>query len=252
MNFKNYAEYYDLLYKDKDYKAETNYVEDLLNKYSANKIETILDLGCGTGKHDNLFAKKAYKVTGVDLSEEMINIANENRYENTDFLKGDVRNINLNEKFDAIVSLFHVASYQTSNKDFENYLKTAFKHLKENGLFIFDFWYGPAVLTDRPVVRVKRLENDKIKITRISEPDFHPNKNIVDVNFEIQIKNKQKNETKKIIEIHNMRYWFMPEIELISQNSGFSVIKSFEWMTKNELNFNSWNGVIILKKSLNP
>ena len=41
--------------------------------------------------------------------------------------------------------------------------KTAAKHLKQNGVFIFDFWYGPGVLTDPPALRQKRLENNEMK-----------------------------------------------------------------------------------------
>ena len=51
---------------------------------------------------------------------------------------------------------------------------TAAKHLKPNGVFIFDFWYGPGVLTDPPVVRLKRLENEEIEVLRIAEPVMHP------------------------------------------------------------------------------
>ncbi len=247
-NFKNYAEYYDLLYKDKNYKEEANYVENLLIKHSENKLKTILDLGCGTGKHDFLFAKKGYNITGVDLSKKMINIANQNKHKKLEFLQGDVRDINLNKKFDVVISLFHVASYQTSNEDFDNYLQTAYKHLKKGGLFIFDFWYGAGVLSDKPTVRVKRLENDKIKITRISEPVIHSNSNIVDVNFEILIENKQNSDTEKINETHNMRYWFLPEIEYFAKKKIFTILDSFEWLSEKEMDFNSWNGIVILKK----
>jgi SAM-dependent methyltransferase len=248
MNFNNYAAYYNLLYRDKNYLDETDYVTNLLNKFSENKVEKILDLGCGTGKHASLFAEKGYKVVGVDLSEQMIEIANKNKNQYTDFLQADVRNVELNQKFDAVISLFHVASYQISNQDFENYLNTAYKHLKKGGLFIFDFWYGAAVLTDRPTLRVKRLENDSLKITRISEPVLHSNINSVDVNFEVLIEDKLNSKIEKIHEIHNMRYWFMPEIELFAKKMNFSILDSFQWLTEKELTFESWNGIVILKK----
>jgi len=216
-NFKNYAEYYDLLYKSKNYQEEADYVATLLSKSSDNEITTVLDLGCGTGKHALLFAKKRYKTTGIDLAEEMLTIANLNKHKNAEYFQGDVRDINLNKEFDAVVSLFHVASYQTTNEDFEKFLRTAFKHLKKGGVFIFDFWYGPAVLTDLPVVRVKRLENEKIKITRISEPDFYSAQNVVNIKFDVQIESKSGREKDRINEVHSMRYWFMPEIEYFAK-----------------------------------
>jgi len=247
-NFKNYAEYYDLLYKDKNYQEEADYVENLLNTFSENKLQTVLDLGCGTGKHDNLFAEKGYTITGIDLSEEMINIANQSKHKNAEYLVGDVRNIELNRRFDAVISLFHVASYQADNQDFERYLQTAYKHLEKGGVFIFDFWYGAGVLTDKPSVRVRRLENEKLKITRISEPVMHPDSNVVDVNFEVQIEDKRNSETEKITELHKMRYFFIPEIKYFAEKNNFIFVNSFEWLSEKKMNFDSWNGIVILRK----
>ena len=69
--FGNYSRYYNLLYKDKDYKGEAGFIHDLIQKYSPG-AKSILDLGCGTGRHDALLAEKGYVITGVDMSEEML------------------------------------------------------------------------------------------------------------------------------------------------------------------------------------
>ena len=247
--FNNYARYYNLLYGDKNYQEEVDYVEKLIKMYSGNSVNSILDLGCGTGRHDILLAEKGYKITGVDMSEKMIEIARTQNIKSIELIVGDVRNINLNKQFDAVISLFHVASYQTTNEDFENYLKTACTHLKKGGIFIFDFWYGPAVLTDKPVIRIKRLGNESIKLTRISEPVIRENENIVDVNFEIIIENKKSNQTDRINELHKMRYWFMPEMEFFIKKTEFELSGSYKWLSTDEkLGFDTWNGVTVLKK----
>ena len=172
--FNDYASYYDLLYKTKNYGEEVDYVIDLLKQYNPN-IKTILDLGCGTGGHVFLFEKKGLNTEGVDMSEQMIEIA-EQKKRNTNsqcqFTVGDIRNVRLNKKFDAIVLLFHVMSYQVTNEDLHQTMATIVEHLNENGVIYFDYWYGPGVLTDRPTVRKKILENDNertrdIKIVRI-------------------------------------------------------------------------------------
>ena len=67
--FGDYANFYDNLYKDKDYKKECDYLEKIFNKYSPKKVKTILDLGCGTGSHDLILAKRGYQVTGLDFSK---------------------------------------------------------------------------------------------------------------------------------------------------------------------------------------
>ena len=135
--FSNYARYYNLFYQDKNYQNEVDYVDLLLQKHASFSIKNILDLGCGTGKHDFLFSKKGYQVTGIDFAQEMIEIANQTKKNlpnfNAEFQLGDIRNIRLNRLFDGVVSLFHVASYQSSNTDINEFFQTAKTHLKKNG-----------------------------------------------------------------------------------------------------------------------
>jgi hypothetical protein len=92
------------------------------------------------------------------------------------------------------------------------------------------------------------LEDKKIKVSRITKPVIHPNKNVVDVKFEIIIEDKQTNVLDKHEEIHKMRYFFLPELEFLLEESGLSIINCYKWMTKSNLDFNSWYGVIIARK----
>jgi len=248
MTFIEYSKYYNLLYADKNYKDEANYICNLIDKNSTIEVNDILNLGCGTGNHDLYLSVKGYKITGIDLSENMINIAKSRNIANSDFLVSDIRTLNLEKQFDCIISLFHVASYQTTNQDLEQYFETAYKHLKPNGIFIFDFWYGPAVLTDKPTVRIKRIENEDFKITRLTEPKFYENENIVDVNFEILIEDKILNKINTINETHKMRYLFLPELMQFIEKQNFKIIAQNKWKSDDNLSFESWNGVLILKK----
>lgn len=251
--FNYYSEYYDLLYKDKDYEGEVSYIHSLIQEYTSD-TKTIVDFGCGTGNHDFLLDTKGYEITGVDLSQTMIDCANEKknqrRNSNVSFIQGDFRDVRLNKKYDIVLSLFHVMSYQTSNEDLEKAFLTAYEHLETGGVFIFDFWYGPGVLSDPPSVRVKRLENEKITVTRISEPVMQPNYNIVDVCFEVQIKDKQQHHKpiEVLHEVHPMRYLFLPELLFFMRETGFEYIASKKWMSNNEPELNSWYAVIICRK----
>lgn len=238
--FGDYSKYYNLLYKNKEYSKEAEYVNNLIKKYMPD-AKTILDLGCGTGKHDEFLLKKGYRVCGVDVSEKMLNEAKKlSRNEELYFLQGDIRNLNLGKTFDVVISLFHVISYQTSNDDLKNTFETAYSHLKNSGIFIFDCWYGPAVLTDRPVTRIKKLEDEEIKVLRIAEPVMYPNKNLVDVHYEIIIENKQNGHYEKLNETHTMRYLFKPEIEIFMENANLKLIKCEEWLTGKEAGFDTW------------
>lgn len=247
-----YSQYYDLLYQDKAYQAEVNYVASLIQKYAFD-ANSILDLGCGTGKHAELFCEQGFKVHGIDLSLDMLNIAEMRRVDKENqlsFSYANIQNLNLNKKFDVVTSLFHVMSYQNSNQELIQAFQVAKQHLVEGGILIFDFWYGPAVLTDLPTTRVKRLEDDKIQVTRLAEPTLYPQKNIVDVQYNIFIKNKETQSVIEKNELHSMRYFFDTELELICDEVGFEVLNKYEWMSQNTPNFNSWNVVWILKNSI--
>ncbi|MGN4126595.1 class I SAM-dependent DNA methyltransferase [Lysinibacillus sphaericus] len=252
-NFQGYAKYYDLINRDKEYEIETDYIETLINKYKINAC-SILELGSGTGTHAISFAKRGYQVHGVDLSLEMVEIANQKMKMDSvisnrlSFTNADIRELNLDDCFDVVLSLFHVMSYQIINSDLEKVFFTANQHLKQDGIFLFDCWYGPGVLSNKPVVRVKRVEDDKIKIYRVAEPIMYPNENLVDVNYEIIVEDRTTNCVKIINEVHKMRYLFLPELKYIAEKYSFELLDSFEYMSMEQLSFQSWNGCIIFKK----
>jgi len=251
--FGDYGKFYDLIYQDKDYAAEADYIEMLIKK-NAPHARKILDLGCGTGQHDMLLAKKGYSLTGVDLSEEMLSAAMDQKRimgfdgSQVDFLLGDVSSIRLEKTFDVVISLFDVMSYQTSNSDLKNAFNTVSSHLEKDGIFIFDCWYGPGVLRDPPTVRVKELENDKIVLTRIAEPVMHPDRNLVDVCYHLFVRDKKTQKVVEIRETHTMRYLFKPEIEMIFENVGFEMIAFSEFMRDSLPGPSNWDVCFIGRK----
>lgn len=244
---KNYSQYYNLLYKEKDYKSEVDYINEINKMYSKKDSKNLLDIGCGTGKHLKCFKDMGYTVSGIDLSENMIAEAKIYLSQDCDLYCCKASEFNFDKKFDIIVSLFHVMSYQTENSELEKVFKNVSCHLEEGGLFIFDFWYGPAVLIDPPVVKIKRLENEEVKIIRVAEPMMHSEKNTIDINIEVIIENKKTHTLEIIDETHLMRYLFLPEIEQYSVNSGLKIVKAFEWLKYNELSINAWYGLVVMR-----
>lgn len=245
-----YSHYYDLLYRDKDYKAEVDYVETLVKEYKGD-AKTILDLGCGTGRHAELFAEKGYIVHGVDVSKDMLKLAEKRRIEKEDrltFTQAKIQELRLNKTYDVVVSLFHVLSYQNTNEEVIKFFKAAKEHLVDDGIFIFDFWYGPAVLTEKPTVRVKRFQDDKIRVTRIAEPTIDVQRNIVEVRYSILIEDKNSGKLLEKGEIHNMRFFFDSELELICDLIGLKIVSKNQWMTNSKPTINSWNVVWTAKK----
>jgi SAM-dependent methyltransferase len=249
--FDAYSKYYDFLYKDKDYKSETDYICRFIRKFNPDALD-ILNLGCGTGRHDVYLAGEKYDVTGVEISESMYSMAVKNAEGSepglkVKFINEDIRKLRLGRTFDIITSLFHVMSYQTSNEDIVSTLRTVRDHLKPGGKFFFDFWYGPAVLTDRPVRRVKKFEDSEWKIERIAEPELRLNDNIVDINFRILVENVKEGTTQEISEVHRMRYFFLPELEYFLDSMEMKIEHTEEWMTGNNLSDKSWYGFAVIE-----
>lgn len=240
--FQDYAYYYNAFYRDKDYEAEAAQIDLLLKKYG-RKIKKVLNCGCGTGRHDIALSRMGYCCSGIDMSPDMISIARENaESENVTimFSVADIREYELEETYDAVLSLFHVMSYQNGNEDILSAFRTARKALDRDGIFLFDVWYGPGVLTDRPGVRVREVEDEKYRLVRIARPVMHDKADVVDVCYEVLVIDKQSGETKIINEVHSMRYFFRPELELLLQRAGFELLDNLDCRTLGETGYDSW------------
>ncbi len=247
-SFGTYSRYYDLLYRDKDYPRETAYLRALINRFDPTAGD-ILELGCGTGKHASLLADSGLHVTGVERSAEMIAAA-QNLHPNVNLVHADARSVRLEREYDAVLSLFHVVSYQTTNDDVASMFDTAATHLRRGGHFIFDLWYGPAVLRQWPQPRVKLMQDDRIAVRRSAEPVVDVNRNLVEVNYEITITDRHSGQIEQFSECHPMRYFFAPEIDLFAQSAGLEVIHSEQWLDGAAPSADTWGVTFVLKKRI--
>ncbi len=247
-----YSDVYDEIYKDKDYERECDFLEEIFREFNIQP-RTILDLGCGSGGHAIPLALRGYKVTGVDISPYMLRKAEEKTKKlllNITLKKGDIRKIKLREKFDAVISMFAVMSYQVGNNDVLSALKTAYLHLKKGGLFIFDVWFGPSVLTQKPYERIKEIEKEKEKIIRIAKPKVDIINHTVEVNYRVlKIKKGEKNEITEFEEKHKVRYFFPKEIEFMGKIAGFEEIHIFPFLDMRRApTTEDWNITVVAKK----
>ncbi len=156
MNFEVYSRYYDLLYRDKDYGAETAYIIELLETYCTSPKD-LLELGCGTGKHAELLCANNFRVHGIELSKEMLSIAASRNIRGFSFEQGNIASYKTNRQYDAVLSLFHVISYLTETDKLNTVFANTFQHLKPGGIFLFDVWHTDAVNHLKPEKRVKEI-----------------------------------------------------------------------------------------------
>jgi SAM-dependent methyltransferase len=253
--FDEYSQYYDMLYRDKDYAGEAKYVHSLITEFKP-EAKTIFEMGCGTGMHAACFADLGYTVTGIDRSTEMLRKAEERRRSTNSvvasrlsFCEGDVRSYVSDKRNEVAISLFHVMSYMQTATELEQALATANHHLLPGGIFIFDCWHGPAVLADRPISRRKEFENEQVHIERTSIPQMDEKLQRVDVHFDIVIGQKSSGVKKMLQEDHRMRYLFTEEIAELAKKNGLELIHSEEWLSRKPLSEKTWNACYVLKKA---
>lgn len=237
--FGGYSRYYDLLYRDKDYPSEARYVDGLIRKH-VPEASSMLELGCGTGRYTREFARLGYSVHGVDLSEEMIDEARKTSCDRVTFSCGDMRSLRLGKRFDAVVALFHVLSYQTEDEDVRDALTTVGEHLRPGGVAVLDFWYGPAVLAQQPEVRFKEVSDDRVEVYRVALPVLHDDINVVDVNYRAFIREKSSGCIEELRECHRMRYFFEREIRDFLSSSKLLPLSLNAWMTEGKGTPSTW------------
>lgn len=249
--FDRYAQYYDLFYREKDYPGEADYVDTLIKTYASSDTKTILDLGCGTAGHALVLAQKGYEVVGVDRSDAMLAVAQEknNRAGSlVEFHKGDICNFGLDKRFDVAIAMFAVMGYQTSNEALERALINARRHLNIEGLLIFDGWFGPAVITQRPHDRILVLEEGAGQVIRLTRPELDILTETVNVTFDVfHIENDAVRE--HVEETHIMRFFFPKELEFILNKTGYEVLGMHRFMGLEEtLTENDWNMIVIARR----
>lgn len=243
-SFERYSSYYDLINKDKDYKSETEYLKNIIDRYE-NNAKTILEFGSGTGKHGLALCKQGFDVIGIEKNSIMHKTALSEGFPNE---LADITNFKLEKRFDVVLAIFHVISYLVENDDVEKTFINAANHLNKNGLFIFDIWYLPAVLHQKPEIRIKKVQDDNTEIIRIATPKTHYERNVVDVNYTFLVKNKLTNQWSKFEETHSMRYFSIPEISYIAKSTGFKLVKAEEFLTGNTPSPDTWGVCFVLKK----
>ncbi len=233
--YRKLAKYYDAIYKELvDYEAQADRIEKMMRIHSKERPKRILDLACGTGNYTFLFAKRGYDVTGVDLSQEMISIAREKALKTRKALRPSFSRMDISKlcfkgasHFDAALVLFGGFGYLLGQRRIDGFFSSVKANLASRGLLIFEFWQGSGV---RSASRSKtgfrswdRIETPRTLLIRLNTSWFDPRSEIVTVNFECYVMNKQTMKVEDVFtERHRLQSYSIEEVRKLLQSHGFT------------------------------
>lgn len=171
--------YYDKIYAQKDYQAETEKLQLFIEEHLLSDGKRLLDVACGTGEHIQ-HLKAHFEVEGLDLVPELIEIAKE-KNPGIRFHLGDMMDFDLNQQYDVLTCLFSAIGYVKSLDNLGRAIAAMERHLVPGGLLLIEPWFTPSVwktgtvhtmFIDEPDLKIVRM-NTSFKEGRLSSFDFH-------------------------------------------------------------------------------
>ncbi len=222
--YNDFAKVYDTLMYDLDYDKWVLHINDIFKKSNIKPV-TILETACGTGQITVRLSKMGYKMTGVDISESMLSIAESKariQRQKIKFLNQDMTQLDLNQKFDSILCMCDGINYIVEEKKLQNFFKAAFEKLNDNGIFIFDI---SSMYKFKNIIGNNTFYNEKDEICYVWDNEFDEVNNIVDMELVIFVPDGKL--FKKIEEHHIQKAYDIEYIKSQLIKAGFKYINVF-------------------------
>ena len=204
MEYKEFAKYYDKFYSKKNYKKEVEFLKNFVRKN-----DKIIDIGCGTGIHASLLSN--YDVDGLDLNKEMLEIAKTRIKGN--LYNQNMLNININKKYNIIISMFAVINHLKNIDELEKCLLNFKKILLPDGKIILDL-HNP------------QSSGEKVdyycKIKRTMTWDYDKDLKIEKTKIIFELDNNKYNSE------HIFRIFSVEEVENLCKKIGLKVVNVYE------------------------
>ena len=217
---------YDILNSETDYEAWADFIVEIFKKYG-NGVESVLDLGCGTGAMTFALHERGYDMTGGDLSVDMLSVAREECYERdiTDilWLLQDMRSFELYGTVNAAVCCLDGINHLTGKGDVAKCFATVHNYLDPDGLFVFDV-NTPSKFEDFYACNDYILEDEGVTVCW--QNDYDKEKKICD--FYLSVFEEQENGLwKRSDEVVRERCYSREELVSELERAGFEVIGFF-------------------------
>lgn len=248
-----HAELYDLFYADKPYAAEAAFVDQCLEKFSGGTANRLLEIACGTGTHSFHLETPERQIVATDYSEDMLRRARQKadeKWSKVEFQLQDMTQLEVDgAPFDAVICLFDAIGYVATNDALEKVFRGVHRHLRPDGLFIFEFWHAAAMLRHYDPVRVRRWQIGDSFVLRISETTLDVANQLSRVIYSIYELNADGTYSN-LIETQVNRYFLLQEMTAWLTSSGFTPVKWFAGFTDDEtISDDTWHIVAVARRN---
>lgn len=225
MAYENLAEIYDIFADDFDYDQWAKWYYGLISSVKP-EIRTLLEAGCGTGSVCIRLAKKGIRVTGIDLSEDMLRVASDKARKwgvQMRFAMQDMRCIQLPSRVDAVISACDGVNYLCREEDVRAFFESAFAALKPGGALAFDISnYEKLSALGKTYLFAEEREEGAYIWTN----DFDEETRTVTMNTVFFIREADGKYTR-FEETHVQRAHAVSEIEALLGQTGFTDVRRF-------------------------
>jgi SAM-dependent methyltransferase len=225
-----YAEFYDLIYADKPYASEIEFLDGQVQSRLGRRPARWLDVACGTGTHALCLAARGYDVLGVDYSrDQLLQAQHKARARNLKvaFEFADMRALDLGPaRFDAISCLFDSIGYAKTNEAIVAALSGMKRHLSTTGLLMLEFWHAPAMLKHYEPFRTRTWPIPDGELVRTSESTLNIPAQTCSVRYTLNVKTKLE-PLESFSETQENRFFLMQEMNLLLTSSGLTTLAAF-------------------------
>ncbi len=245
---ERYASYYDLFYDDKPYATEVGFLEWAFRRFAKRPVRSVLEIGCGTGGHALVLARRGFVVTGIDRSPAMVGRARAKAAGlsgSATFRLADAARFHARARFDAAIAMFAVVSYLTRDRDLLSVFGNVRRHLFGGAPFVFDYWHAPAVRATRPSVRVLVKRDDGLDVLRVAIPSLDLRRRRNTTTYLVAVRRNGR-VVETFTEDHTVRFFAPRELNRLLRAAGFRVIKHLAFPNRSRKpDKASWNAVCI-------
>ena len=248
--YTGFASVYDLFMDNIPYRDWCAYVTGLLKEHGISD-GLLLDLGCGTGKLTRLLAAEGYDMIGVDLSEEMLEIALEHEMEDPKqilYLQQDMREFELYGTVRAIVSICDSMNYLEDYEDLVQVLRLANNYLDPKGIFIFDM---NTVYKYREQLGEQTIAENREESSFIWENYYDEDSHINEYNLTLFIK-EHGDHYRKYEETHYQKSYSLDTIQKLAEMSGLELLHIYDAFTHEEPKADSERVYVVLRRPGQP